>query len=330
MNRTSSLLLALLVATLPAAALDLCPWPVTVRGAAPCPTGVSSSVCASSAGATLSYLQADRNFANVANLCAVEQRVVVTSAACSNGDVPLFNGTSWVCTAAPPGPTGATGPQGPAGPTGPQGPTGATGATGPAGSTGATGPAGTTVHSELSDLSADDHTQYALLAGRTGGQVLLGGTASGDVLRLDGSSAAVDGELGITAGGRIQFRMPGMDNWEVRRHPTENYLIFTDVFDRILFDGNSGGLTTQNFIGFASNPFDLTDPLRAFLNTTSGVDSIINIHDAAKLTGRASPPCTCGTDGCEGTLYTDTSHALCYCGTSAWLNLTPADGGSCS
>jgi len=44
-------------------------------------------------------------------------------------------------------------------------------------------------HSSLSGLTAgDDHTQYALLAGRAGGQTLIGGTAAGNDLTLTGSS----------------------------------------------------------------------------------------------------------------------------------------------
>lgn len=51
---------------------------------------------------------------------------------------------------------------------------------------------GITVHGGLSGLAApaDDHTQYALLAGRAGGQVLFGGTAAGNELRLRGTSNA--------------------------------------------------------------------------------------------------------------------------------------------
>lgn len=113
------LLPLLLLNAIPAAGLDLCPWPVTVRGSVPCPVGVPSSVCVSSAGSPLTYLQADRNFADVVGLCSVEERIVVTSAPCEAGDVPLFDGDTWECTAAPPGPTGPTGPTGPAGPAGP-------------------------------------------------------------------------------------------------------------------------------------------------------------------------------------------------------------------
>lgn len=53
--------------------------------------------------------------------------------------------------------------------------------------------AGVTAHSALTGLSADDHTQYALLAGRSGGQTLIGGTASGNGLTLQSTSHATKG-----------------------------------------------------------------------------------------------------------------------------------------
>lgn len=58
------------------------------------------------------------------------------------------------------------------------------------------------IHSTLTGLSADDHTQYALLAGRSGGQTLIGGTASGGNLTLQSTSHATKGKviLGSTSG----------------------------------------------------------------------------------------------------------------------------------
>ncbi len=52
-------------------------------------------------------------------------------------------------------------------------------------------PSGTylaTLHSSLTGLTNDDHTQYALLAGRAGGQSLIGGNTAGDNLTLFGNS----------------------------------------------------------------------------------------------------------------------------------------------
>jgi len=50
-------------------------------------------------------------------------------------------------------------------------------------------------HGVLLGLADDDHTNYALLAGRSGGQALIGGTASGDDLTLQSTSNATRGDL---------------------------------------------------------------------------------------------------------------------------------------
>lgn len=51
-------------------------------------------------------------------------------------------------------------------------------------------------HSSLTGLTAgDDHTQYALLAGRSGGQTIIGGTGSGDDLYLVSTSNATKGTV---------------------------------------------------------------------------------------------------------------------------------------
>lgn len=53
---------------------------------------------------------------------------------------------------------------------------------------------GVTDHGALTGLSDDDHTQYALLAGRSGGQTLIGGDTSGDDLTLQSNSSS-DGSI---------------------------------------------------------------------------------------------------------------------------------------
>jgi len=47
-------------------------------------------------------------------------------------------------------------------------------------------------HGQLIGLADDDHTQYARLAGRAGGQFLYGGTNSNETLELHGNSHALD------------------------------------------------------------------------------------------------------------------------------------------
>lgn len=53
----------------------------------------------------------------------------------------------------------------------------------------------------LTGLSDDDHTQYALLAGRGGGQNLYGGTASGDDLLLESTSNSTKGTVALNPNG---------------------------------------------------------------------------------------------------------------------------------
>ena len=55
-------------------------------------------------------------------------------------------------------------------------------------------------HGTLPGLTDDDHTQYAKLTGRSGGQVLQGGTASGNRLDLESTTNATKGGVRIKAG----------------------------------------------------------------------------------------------------------------------------------
>jgi hypothetical protein len=52
-------------------------------------------------------------------------------------------------------------------------------------------------HGSLADLSADDHSQYVLLAGRNGGQVLIGGNAANNSLELQSTSHSTKGLVRI-------------------------------------------------------------------------------------------------------------------------------------
>lgn len=61
--------------------------------------------------------------------------------------------------------------------------------------------AGVTDHGALTGLGDDDHTQYALLLGRSGGQALIGGTASGDDLTLQSTAHATRGMIFFGSGG---------------------------------------------------------------------------------------------------------------------------------
>lgn len=58
-----------------------------------------------------------------------------------------------------------------------------------------------TNHSALSGLSNDDHVQYALLNGRSGGQTVYGGTDSGDDIYIESTSNATKGYVLLNSGG---------------------------------------------------------------------------------------------------------------------------------
>lgn len=54
-----------------------------------------------------------------------------------------------------------------------------------------------TRHDQLAELTDDDHTQYALLAGRSGGQTLNGSTVASEDLTLKGTAHATPGRVKI-------------------------------------------------------------------------------------------------------------------------------------
>lgn len=61
-------------------------------------------------------------------------------------------------------------------------------------------------HGGIGGLSDDDHSQYALLAGRAGGQALKGGTGSGDDLTLESTNHATKGDIFLQPnGGDVVF-----------------------------------------------------------------------------------------------------------------------------
>lgn len=56
-------------------------------------------------------------------------------------------------------------------------------------------------HSALTGLANDDHTQYALLLGRSGGQTLSGGTAASNTLTLNSTTNATKGDVVLNGSG---------------------------------------------------------------------------------------------------------------------------------
>ncbi len=75
---------------------------------------------------------------------------------------------------------------------------------------------GVTDHGVLGGLTDDDHTQYALLAGRIGGQSLIGGTGAGDTLTLRATSDGLAGDHNIAVNDNLDlqtFNILGVGNY---------------------------------------------------------------------------------------------------------------------
>lgn len=62
-----------------------------------------------------------------------------------------------------------------------------------------------TDHGALLGLGDDDHTQYALLAGRSGGQSLIGGTAASNNLTLESTSHGTKGKVKVASGSNLEL-----------------------------------------------------------------------------------------------------------------------------
>jgi hypothetical protein len=67
------------------------------------------------------------------------------------------------------------------------------------------GGGGVTDHGALTGLADDDHPQYALLAGRSGGQSLIGGTGVGENLTLRSNSSGTPGKILFGNSGNYVF-----------------------------------------------------------------------------------------------------------------------------
>ena len=95
-------------------------------------------------------------------------------------------------------------------------------------------------HADLGGLLVDDHTQYLLLAGRSGGQTAIGGTAAGEDLILRGTSHATPGDVIIDNTSALVVGNSGIDD----RLGTLR-MLFSNVFaaSALTIRGATGGVT---------------------------------------------------------------------------------------
>jgi len=80
--------------------------------------------------------------------------------------------------------------------------------------------------SELTGLGDDDHTQYFLLAGRSGGQTASGGTVASDDLTLDANTAANDGQIVLQSQVELWSNFPDLTASD------QSALVFSGDFDQ--------------------------------------------------------------------------------------------------
>jgi hypothetical protein len=137
------------------------------------------------------------------------------------------------------------------------------------------GGGGVTDHGELTGLADDDHTQYALLAGRTGGQTLIGGTGAGDDLTLQTTSNGTKGSYilsELTTAGPVITSAAGVLSSKAQLDTAE-------IADNAVTLYKLAGGTAGKVIGFdgAGDPAELTVELpiyRALIedHKTNGTD----------------------------------------------------------
>lgn len=131
-------------------------------------------------------------------------------------------------------------------------------------------------HGNMDGLTDDDHSQYALLAGRAGGQTIIGGTGAGDDLTLDSTSNATGGDIIFAANNNISARNtrvdglfcpPGSAAQQNFFGQTNNHLLYCDALDTLV-DVN-GNITNEQ------NMFDLVaGTVAAYTNSATGIVEI--------------------------------------------------------
>jgi len=136
----------------------------------------------------------------------------------------------------------------------------------------------------LTSLTDDDHTQYALLAGRTGagGQVLKGGTAAADTLKLQGSNN--------TAGGYIEVKETSIEFGSaitVHKFLTLSQIDFVNALGRIAVrfsdTGGAGGPAVDFAAGVlkVNEDIDISGHLAIGNSAAVSATTLINIGESS-------------------------------------------------
>jgi hypothetical protein len=193
-------------------------------------------------------------------------------------------------------------------------------------------------HNSLTGLLSDDHTQYMLLAGRTGGQILTGGTGASNILTLRSTTNATKGTvlidettnsistttgaLVVTGGAGISGNVNVGGNLNVTGsfsasigHNTLTGLLADDHTQYMLLAGRTGGQILTGGTG-ASNILTL----RSTTNATKGTVLIDEITASTSTTTGALV--VSGGTGISGNLFTG--------GTGNFAGIVSATSGTAS
>lgn len=109
---------------------------------------------------------------------------------------------------------------------------------------------GVTDHGALTGLTDDDHSQYLLLAGRSGGQTAIGGTAASNNLLLQSTSHATRGVVGIVDNAEVTRSASGAAVSLTVYNTSNTASSHSDVI--LQPGGTSGGRVSMRFLGGAS------------------------------------------------------------------------------
>lgn len=172
--------------------------------------------------------------------------------------------------------------------------------------------AGVSDHGALSGLSDDDHTQYALLAGRTGGQTMYGGDDLGDDLTLESTSAATKGSIffGSVGTGRWEYDSTGyFKNYGAAGVGTGRIglRVSGDAADRFALAAGGG-------MGWG----DGTNPQDLFLERGAAGRLDLAATNTFRLLGDSTTP----AGGAAGEIsYNTTVNLLAYHNGSGWIEI---------
>lgn len=176
--------------------------------------------------------------------------------------------------------------------------------------------AGVTDHGALLGLSDDDHSIYTLLAGRSGGQALTGGTIAGNTITIRANSADAPGVTDIVFNDGVNFSGHDLDNID------DIDAVSAAFSEDVEIEGNLqvvNTLATGVAALLVATEGDEQSVLRLVTDTSNGGS---NAGDTEVHVGDRDP--NSNIDGDAGILYVrvDTGNSTVYMKTTASGTLT--------